>query len=116
MLEFRGVSVVEADDGEKAIALAERLRPDLILMDSDLPVLDGYTACRRIRTLASVREIPIIFLSGHAQPAAKVKAFDAGCTAYLVKPLDFDEWDRLLEKHIETNKARMRKAKQLNQC
>jgi CheY-like chemotaxis protein len=106
ILELRGgISVVEAENGEIAIALAERLHPDLILMDTDLPLLDGYMATRRIRQLTSTREVPIIFLSGHAQPVAQAKAFDAGCTDYLVKPFALGEMERVIERHLSQRKA-----------
>jgi CheY-like chemotaxis protein len=101
MLELRGgISVVEAVNGEMAIALAKNVQVDLILMDTDLPLLDGYTATRRIRELTSKQELPIIILSGHAQPAAEVKAFAAGCTDYLVKPFGLSELGRMLERYL----------------
>lgn len=105
ILELRGVSVVEAVNGEMAIALAANVHLDLILMDGILPGLDGFEATRRIRQLASAREIPIVFLSGHAQPAAEAKAFAAGCTDYLVKPFALGELDGLLERHLSQSKA-----------
>lgn len=106
MLELRGgISVIEAEDGEMAVALAENMYVDLILMDSDLPLLDGYTVTRRIRQLTARREVPIVFLSDHAQPAAKARAFAAGCTDYLVKPFDFGEWGRVLERHLSQSKS-----------
>ncbi|MDQ3756049.1 MAG: response regulator, partial [Acidobacteriota bacterium] len=106
MLEQRdGVSVVEAENGEMAIALAENVHLDLILMDSSLPLLDGFEATRRIRELAFACDVPIVFVSGHAQPAYEAKAFAAGCTDYLVKPFDFDEWDRVLERHLSPGGA-----------
>jgi two-component system cell cycle response regulator DivK len=101
VLEMRGVvSVVEAENGEAATALAESLRPDLILMDGTLPLLDGFAATRRIRELASGRDVPIVFLSGHAQPDFEARAFAAGCTDYLVKPFPIGELDRVLERHL----------------
>jgi CheY-like chemotaxis protein len=101
ILEMRGgVSVVEAENGEEATALAESQRPDLILMDGTLPLVDGFAATRRIRELTSVRDVPIIFLSGHAQPAHEAKAFAAGCTDYLVKPFALGELERVLERHL----------------
>lgn len=100
ILEMRGASVVEAINGEMAIALAENLRLNLILMDGTLPLLDGFEATRRIRELTSAREVPIVFLSGHAQPAAKDKAFAAGCTYYFIKPFDFTELSGVLERHL----------------
>jgi CheY-like chemotaxis protein len=95
-----GVSVVEAENGEAATALAESLRPDIILMDGTLPLLDGFAATRRIRELTSGRDVPIIFLSGHAQPASEAKAFAAGCTYYLVKPFALGELERVLVQHL----------------
>jgi PleD family two-component response regulator len=101
LLEMRGgISVVEAENGEMALALARNVRLDLILMDTDLPFLDGYMATRRIRELTSASAVPIIMLSGHAEPAAKAKAFAAGCTDYLVKPFGLGELDGVLERHL----------------
>lgn len=106
ILERRGgVSVLEAENGEMAIALAKNVRVDLILMDSDLPLLDGYAATRRIRELTPTREVPIVFLSGHAQPAAEAQAFAAGCTDYLVKPFGLGELDGVLERYLAPGKA-----------
>lgn len=69
-------------------------------MDGGLPSLDGMAATRRIRESASARAVPIIFLSGCALPASQEAAFDAGCDDYLVKPINFDVWDRVLERYL----------------
>jgi two-component system cell cycle response regulator DivK len=101
ILELRGgISVVEAVNGEVAATLAESLRPDLILMDGTLPFVDGFEATRRIRELASGCDVPIVFLSGHAQPASEARAFAAGCTDYLVKPFAIGDLERVLERHL----------------
>ncbi|MEP6741093.1 MAG: response regulator [bacterium] len=101
MLELRGgISVVEADNGFTAIDLARSLHPDLILIDSNLPMLDGYEATRRIREFTATREVPIVFLSGHAQPEAENKAFAAGCTDYLVKPFGLEKLGNVLERYL----------------
>ena len=100
-----GISVVEADNGELAIELAVKVHPDLILIDGTLPLLDGYEATRRIRELASTREVPIVFLSGHAQPGAEARAFAAGCTAYLVKPFGLSKLGGVLERLLPPGKA-----------
>lgn len=106
ILELRGgIRVIEAENGESAVALAESLHPDLILMDTDLPLLDGYTATRRIRQLTPTLEVPIVFLSGHAQPVAQARAFAAGCTDYLVKPFALGEIDRVIERHLSQRAA-----------
>ena len=101
MLEMRGgISVLEAGNGLKAIELAESAHPDLILIDGSLPLVDGYEATRRIRELTATREVPIIFLSGHAQPAAEAKAFAAGCNDYLVKPFGISKLGNLVERYL----------------
>lgn len=106
MLEMRGgISVVEAENGEMALALAANMHLDLILMDGTLPLLDGFEATRRIRQLASAREVPIVLISGHAQPAEEARAFAAGCNDYLVKPFALGELGSVLERHLSQSKA-----------
>jgi CheY-like chemotaxis protein len=103
MLEIRGgISVVEAEDGVTAIALAESIRPDIILIDGSLPLLDGLSATRRIRELSSNCDVPIVFISGHALPDFEAQVYAAGCTDFLVKPFTLSELDRVLERHLST--------------
>jgi len=97
ILERRGLSVVEAGDGEEAVSLAERETPDLILMDGSLPRLDGISATRRMRASAALSAVPIVFLSGHAGPQQRLAAREAGCDDYLVKPLDLERLYHVLE-------------------
>ena len=106
VLEMRGgISVIEAENGEMAVALAKNVRVDLILMDAGFTVLDGYAATRRIRELTPTREVPIVFLSAHAQPMAEAKAFAAGCTDYLLKPFPLAELRSVLERYLAQEKA-----------
>ena len=108
MLEtWRSIAVVEAENGEMAIALASNVRIDLILMDTDLPLLDGYAATSRIRENTRTHEIPIVMMSGHADPAAQLKAFAAGCTEYLVKPFSLDGLDSLVTRYLHVDKANL---------
>jgi CheY-like chemotaxis protein len=100
MLGMSGYAVIEAENGEQAVHLAESARPDLILMDGSLPRLDGLAATRRIRRLESICRVPIVFVSGHAGPSFIALAREAGCDEYLVKPFDLDELDGLLEKYL----------------
>jgi CheY-like chemotaxis protein len=100
LLAMRGFAVVEAVDGEQAVLLAESERPDLILMDGSLPRLDGLGAARRIRQLGGAGRVPIVFVSGHAEPAFRAVAREAGCDEYLVKPLDFDQLGGILDRHL----------------
>lgn len=111
MLELRGgIAVVEAENGEMAIALATNAHIDLILMDTDLPLLDGYTATSRIREYTHTHETPIVMMSGHAEPAAQMRAFAAGCTEYLVKPFSLDGLDSMLNRYLDADKAKPARA------
>lgn len=100
ILGLRGYAVIEAVDGEEAVRLAQSAGPDLILMDASLPGVDGITATRRIRQMWQTCRVPIVFVSGHAEPAFRVVAREAGCDEYLVKPLDMEELGGVLEKYL----------------
>jgi two-component system, cell cycle response regulator DivK len=82
--------IITAADGAEGIQLAERERPDLILMDLSLPVIDGWEATRRIKADDALKHIPIIALSAHAMAGDEEKARQSGCDDYLSKPLDED--------------------------
>jgi CheY-like chemotaxis protein len=93
-----GYEVIIAEDGARGVAMATSDRPDLILMDMSLPVIDGWEATRRIKATSELRKIPIIALTAHAMATDRDKALDAGCDDYDTKPI---ELQRLLGK-IET--------------
>ena len=86
-----GYAVVTAADGEQALALMASVRPALVLMDMNLPVIDGWTACRMAREDVQLRDIPIIALTAHAMDADRRSALAAGCDDYATKPIDFPE-------------------------
>src|ERR1035437_10666446 len=81
-----GHEMIEAHEGEAAIAQAAAHKPDLILMDIQLPVMDGYEATRRIKTNPELRAIPIIVVTSYALSGDEEKARAAGCDAYVTKP------------------------------
>jgi CheY-like chemotaxis protein len=94
-LERRGYEVVIAVDGQAGVAMATSERPDLILMDMSLPVMDGWEATRTLRAGEDTGDIPIIALTAHAMSTDRDKALDAGCDDYDTKPI---ELPRLLGK------------------
>ena len=90
-----GFEVIMAVDGEQGIVMAQSERPDLILMDMSLPVVDGWEATRRVRASEATSAIPIIALTAHAMSGDREKAIEAGCNDYDTKPI---EMPRLLDK------------------
>jgi two-component system, cell cycle response regulator DivK len=94
-LERRGYDVITAVDGQEGISMAQHRRPDLVIMDMGLPVLDGWEATRRLKGSADTSPIPILGLSAHAMAGDRAKAMEAGCDDYDTKPVDMQ---RLLSK------------------
>jgi two-component system, cell cycle response regulator DivK len=86
LLTSAGYEIIQAENGEEALAAAARERPDLILMDIQLPVLDGYEVTRRIKADPALRAIPIIAVTSYALSGDEGKARAAGCDAYVTKP------------------------------
>jgi two-component system cell cycle response regulator DivK len=94
--------VIAAADGRAGIAAAERERPDLILMDLSLPVIDGWEATRRLKAHADLKTIPIIALTAHAMRGDEAKAKAAGCDDFLTKPIDEAVLFRMLNLYLGT--------------
>jgi CheY-like chemotaxis protein len=91
LLEKNGYTVDVAEDGEQALTMLETSAPDLILMDMQLPKVDGYEATGRIKADDRLRAIPLVALTAHSMKGDRAKAIDAGCDAYVTKPVDADE-------------------------
>jgi two-component system, cell cycle response regulator DivK len=86
LLTSVGYAIIEATNGEEGVAMAAEHRPDLILMDMQLPVLDGYEATRRIKANSALRHIPVIAVTSYALSGDEAKTKAAGCDAYVAKP------------------------------
>jgi two-component system, cell cycle response regulator DivK len=104
LLEMAGYAVIEASDGEQAVALAISEQPALILMDLSLPKLDGLAATRQIRQYKEARNTPIVAISAHDSPESRTEALAAGCDEYVTKPIDFDQLGEVLKHFLSADR------------
>ena len=88
-LNRAGLAVISAGNGQQALDMMRSEQPRLVLMDMNLPVLDGWTASRQAREDKRIKNIPIIALTAHASEADRLNALEAGCDDYATKPVDF---------------------------
>ncbi|KAF0208324.1 MAG: response regulator [Actinomycetota bacterium] len=102
LLEKSGYVVVVAEDGEEAVAAVAEHVPDIILMDVQLPKLDGYEATRRIKADERFAGIPLIALTAHSMKGDRGKAMAAGCDDYITKPVDADQLISRIEELLGT--------------
>ncbi len=99
-LQRRGFTMVSSVDGQQGVDMARSEKPDLILMDMSLPVLDGWEATRQIKSDADIKHIPIIGLTAHAMVGDRDKALHAGCDDYATKPVEFEKLVELINRLI----------------
>jgi len=88
-LERRGFEVLMATDGKHGVEMAAAERPDLILMDMNMPEMDGWEATRRIKAAPGAADVPVIALTAHAMTGDRERALEAGCSDYHTKPVEF---------------------------
>jgi CheY-like chemotaxis protein len=100
-LQRKGFRVEEAEDGNEAVAAAERLHPDLIIMDVEMPELDGLAATRKIRQLANLETVPIVAVSAYGADQYRDHALAAGCNEYVSTPFEPDELEKLIRALIK---------------
>jgi two-component system, cell cycle response regulator DivK len=96
LLEMKGYRTAEAANGQEAVEAAARERPDIILVDLQLPRLNGFAVTRFVRQHVELRRVPVVVVSGHDPARHRAPALAAGCNAYIQKPIDFDELDGVL--------------------
>jgi len=100
-LEDQGYQVLEAGDGATALEVCSTQAPDLVLLDINMPGLDGFQVCERLRAEPASRDLPVIFLTALPGTADKVRAFQAGGVDYLTKPFQFEEVEARVRTHLE---------------
>jgi CheY-like chemotaxis protein len=100
IIKSSGYEVIEARTGEEGVALALKERPDLIIMDIQLPGIDGLETTKRIRESEADGEIPIIALTSYAMAGDRKKALKAGCTGYIEKPINPETFIAEIKKHL----------------
>jgi two-component system, cell cycle response regulator DivK len=104
-LQRRGFEVLIASDGEQGVGMAAAEKPDLILMDMSLPVLDGWQATRRLKAASDTAGIPIIGLTAHAMATDRDKCLEAGCDDYDTKPVELGRLLGKIERLLSTGAA-----------
>ena len=102
LLEAHGYTVVSAGDGASGIALAEKMVPDLVLLDVQLPKMDGHEVARRLRSIRSLRATPIIAVTSYAMVGDREKSLGAGCNGYIEKPIDPDTFVAEIQRVVES--------------
>jgi len=100
ILEECNYEVFSAMDGKEGIKLAASLRPDLILLDIQLPIMDGYAVARYLRQNPDLSKTPIVAVTSYAMPGDREKTIEAGCTGYIEKPIDPDTFEVQVGKYL----------------
>jgi DNA-binding NarL/FixJ family response regulator len=99
-LDQAGVTVLVATGGEQALALVERITPDIVLLDAVMPVIDGFETCRRLKAMRAVAHVPVIFMTGLTETEHIVEGLEAGGVDYLTKPIVLDELFARIRVHL----------------
>ena len=100
LLRANGFAVIEARTGEEALHKARGEQPDLIVMDLQLPGMDGFTATRQLKADAATRHIPVIAMTAYAMSGDRERALEAGCDGYITKPIDTREFPQTIGRHL----------------
>lgn len=108
-----GYQLMVAEDGEEALAQTAQTQPDLILLDVMMPGLDGFETCRRLKSRANTRDVPVLFMTALNETADKVKAFAAGGVDYITKPIEHEEALERVRTHLTLRRLRRELQEQL---
>jgi two-component system, cell cycle response regulator DivK len=102
LLEKSGFKVVSARNGPEGVTLADLVRPDLIILDIQLPQMDGYTVAREMRKNRALEAVPIVAVTSYAMAGDRELTLEAGCSGYIEKPIDPDTFISEIKKHLVT--------------
>lgn len=105
ILEKNGYRVISARDGQKGIAAAARELPALILLDIQLPGMDGYAVAKKLRESAGLARVPIVAVTSYAMVGDRERALEAGCTGYIEKPINPETFLSQIEQHLADRNA-----------
>jgi two-component system cell cycle response regulator DivK len=105
VLEVEGYHVVEADSGSTGMQKAETLRPDLVLMDINLPGIDGYELTHRLKQMPHLAGVPVVAMTANVMKGDREKTLAAGCDGYIQKPIDVDQLPLQIARFIQAKKA-----------
>ena len=104
-LQRRGFAVISAENGKAGVAMAQSEKPDLILMDMNMPELDGWEATRHLKAAAETKELPVIALTAHAMSGDRDRALEVGCADYHTKPVEFPKLLAQIEALLQNKTA-----------
>lgn len=104
-LQRRGFAVILAGDGKAGVTTAQAEKPDLILMDMNMPELDGWEATRQLKAAAETKDLPVIALTAHAMSGDRDRALEAGCADYHTKPVEFPKLLAQIEALLQNKTA-----------
>jgi CheY-like chemotaxis protein len=105
LLEQNGFKVVPARSGPEGIELAGRIQPALIILDIQLPQMDGYTVARELRRNPALRDVPIVAVTSYAMVGDRERTMEAGCNGYIEKPINPDMFRSQIEEYLKTGAA-----------
>jgi CheY-like chemotaxis protein len=100
LLEHNGFQVVAARSGPEGIELAGRIRPDLIILDIQLPLMDGYAVARELRANQALKDVPIVAVTSYAMVGDRERILETGCNGYIEKPINPDTFKSEIEKYL----------------
>jgi two-component system cell cycle response regulator DivK len=105
VLEAEGYTIIEATDGYTGLEMAPEVAPDLILLDINLPEIDGYNLAKRFRDISSLDEVPILAVTANVMKGDRERTLEAGCDGYIQKPIDVDRLPEQVKEALEKSRT-----------